>query len=135
MQAAHRKALDILNSLGLSDSLLRVIDRRQRLDKWITYGGMVSLAGPLHTQHTRAYAIQICPLGIALALIAPCRLNCPLLYRILAAADSSMSSLSLVLNNSKRRRVCIADCCIQSCLQLLTLCLVGFLWWWLKSGR
>ena len=40
-QAAHRKALDVLNSLGLSDSLLRVIDRRQRLDKWITYGGMV----------------------------------------------------------------------------------------------
>ena len=41
LQAAHRKALDVLNSLGLSDSLLRVIDRRQRLDKWITYGGMV----------------------------------------------------------------------------------------------
>ena len=41
-QAAHRKALDVLNSLGLSDSLLRVIARRQRLDKWITYGGMVS---------------------------------------------------------------------------------------------
>ncbi|KAK9801396.1 hypothetical protein WJX73_006105 [Symbiochloris irregularis] len=58
LKAAHRKALDILNSLGLSDSLLRVIDRRQRMDKWMTYGGMV-----------------------------------------------------------------------------LTLCLVAFLWWWLKSGR
>lgn len=58
LKAAHRKALDVLNSLGLSDSLLRVIDRRQRLDKWITYGGMV-----------------------------------------------------------------------------LTLCLVAFVWWWLKSGR
>ena len=41
MQSAQRKALDILNSLGLSDSLLRVIDRRQRMDKWITYGGML----------------------------------------------------------------------------------------------
>ncbi len=41
MQSAQRKALDVLNSLGLSDSLLRVIDRRQRMDKWLTYGGMV----------------------------------------------------------------------------------------------
>ena len=40
-QSAQRKALDVLNSLGLSDSLLRVIDRRQRMDKWITYGGML----------------------------------------------------------------------------------------------
>ena len=40
-QAAHRKMLDALNSVGLSDSLLRMIDRRQRTDKWITYGGMV----------------------------------------------------------------------------------------------
>lgn len=40
-QAAQRKVLDVLNSVGLSDALLRVIDRRQRLDRWITYGGMV----------------------------------------------------------------------------------------------
>jgi golgi SNAP receptor complex member 2 len=42
LQSAHRKMLDVVNSLGLSDSLLRVIERRQRLDKWIVYGGMVS---------------------------------------------------------------------------------------------
>ena len=41
LQAAHRKMLDALNSVGLSDSLLRVIERRQRLDKWLVYGGMV----------------------------------------------------------------------------------------------
>ncbi|CAL5225285.1 g8083 [Coccomyxa viridis] len=41
LKSAQRKALDVLNSLGLSDSLLRVIDRRQRMDKWLTYGGMV----------------------------------------------------------------------------------------------
>ena len=41
VQAAQRKALDVLNSVGLSDSVLRLIDRRQRLDKWLTYGGMV----------------------------------------------------------------------------------------------
>ncbi len=41
MQAAQRKVLDVINSVGLSDSLLRVIDRRQRLDRWITYSGMV----------------------------------------------------------------------------------------------
>ena len=30
-----------MNSVGLSASLLRVIDRRHKLDRWITYGGMV----------------------------------------------------------------------------------------------
>ena len=34
--------LDVLNSTGLSDRLLRLIDRRQRLDAWIVYGGMLS---------------------------------------------------------------------------------------------
>ena len=34
--------LDVLNTVGLSDSLLRVIDRRQRGDARLTYGGMVS---------------------------------------------------------------------------------------------
>lgn len=39
-QSAQRKALDVLNSIGLSDSVLRMIDRRQQWDKWLTYGGM-----------------------------------------------------------------------------------------------
>lgn len=48
MQSAHRKLLDTLNSVGLSDSLMRVIERRQTLDKWIVYGGMVSPPPPHH---------------------------------------------------------------------------------------
>ena len=43
LQAAKTKALDVINSLGLSDSLLRVIEQRQKMDKYITYGGMVSI--------------------------------------------------------------------------------------------
>ncbi|KAK9916556.1 hypothetical protein WJX75_004123 [Coccomyxa subellipsoidea] len=41
LKSVQRKMLDLLNSVGLSDSLLRVIERRQRMDKWITYGGMI----------------------------------------------------------------------------------------------
>lgn len=51
VQSAHRKLLDTLNSVGLSDSLLRVIERRQTLDKWIVYGGMVS-------HHLLMYLVQ-----------------------------------------------------------------------------
>jgi len=40
-QSAQRKALDVLNSIGLSDSVLRLIDRRQQWDKRLAYGGMV----------------------------------------------------------------------------------------------
>lgn len=42
-QSAHRRALDVINGVGLGDSLLRMIERRQRLDIWITYGGMAVL--------------------------------------------------------------------------------------------
>lgn len=39
----------MMNSVGISTSLLRVIDRRHRGDRWITYGGMVPPAPrPLH---------------------------------------------------------------------------------------
>jgi Golgi SNAP receptor complex protein 2 len=33
--------LDVLNSVGLGETLLRLIERRQRMDIWLTYGGMV----------------------------------------------------------------------------------------------
>jgi Golgi SNAP receptor complex protein 2 len=32
--------LDFLNTMGVSSSLLRVIDRRQRMDAILVYGGM-----------------------------------------------------------------------------------------------
>ncbi|KAL2651164.1 hypothetical protein R1flu_019292 [Riccia fluitans] len=40
LKSAQRKALDILNTVGLSNSMLRVIERRIRVDKWISYVGM-----------------------------------------------------------------------------------------------
>ena len=46
-QSAKRKALDVLHGLGLSDSLLRVIERRQKLDAWLAYGGMIVVSGVL----------------------------------------------------------------------------------------
>ena len=46
-QSAKRKALDVLHGLGMSDSLLRVIERRQKLDAWLAYGGMAAVTGVL----------------------------------------------------------------------------------------
>lgn len=42
-QSAQKKALDVLNSVGLGESVLRMIERRQRLDTYTAYGGMVSV--------------------------------------------------------------------------------------------
>ncbi|KAK9290075.1 hypothetical protein L1049_008239 [Liquidambar formosana] len=41
LKRAQRKALDILNTVGLSNSVLKIIERRHRVDKWIKYAGMV----------------------------------------------------------------------------------------------
>ena len=40
LKGAQHKMLDLLNSVGVSSSLLRVIDRRQRMDAILVYGGM-----------------------------------------------------------------------------------------------
>ncbi|KAG5053298.1 hypothetical protein JHK87_005496 [Glycine soja] len=37
--SAHRKALDVLNTVGISNSVLRLIERRNRGDQWIKYAG------------------------------------------------------------------------------------------------
>lgn len=42
LKATHRRVLDVLNSVGLSDSVLRLAERRQRLDKLLVYGGMAA---------------------------------------------------------------------------------------------
>ena len=39
-QRAQRKMLDVMNTLGVSESLLRAAERRMKMDKWIVYGGM-----------------------------------------------------------------------------------------------
>tara|TARA_B100001540_G_scaffold315174_1_gene341794 strand:+ start:13761 stop:14156 length:396 start_codon:yes stop_codon:yes gene_type:complete len=41
LRNAKRKMLTLLDKMGVSASLLRVIDRRQRLDAILVYGGMV----------------------------------------------------------------------------------------------
>lgn len=41
LKATHRKVLDVLNTVGLSDSVLRLVERRQRMDQVVVYGGML----------------------------------------------------------------------------------------------
>jgi Golgi SNAP receptor complex protein 2 len=43
LKATHRKVLDVLNSTGLGDSLLRLIEKRQNMDMLLTYGGMLGV--------------------------------------------------------------------------------------------
>ena len=42
-QGFHRKALDVANKIGISNSLLRVIERREGGDKLLIYGGMCGI--------------------------------------------------------------------------------------------
>ncbi|KAK3405257.1 hypothetical protein EUGRSUZ_K01520 [Eucalyptus grandis] len=41
LKKAQRRALDILNTVGLSNSVLKLIERRHHVDKWIKYAGMI----------------------------------------------------------------------------------------------
>jgi hypothetical protein len=40
-QGAHRKVLDILNLLGVSNNLMKSAERRDSVDRWIVLGGMI----------------------------------------------------------------------------------------------
>ncbi|KAF9601045.1 hypothetical protein IFM89_015030 [Coptis chinensis] len=40
LKRAQRKALDTLNTIGLSNSVLKLIERWHRVDKWVAYTGM-----------------------------------------------------------------------------------------------
>lgn len=42
-QAAQRKVFDIVNYLGLSTTIMNVVERREVVDKYIVYGGMVGI--------------------------------------------------------------------------------------------
>ena len=46
----HRLVLwqDVMNTLGLSNSLMGVIERRQRMDRWFVYLGMMIMLGFLY---------------------------------------------------------------------------------------
>ena len=41
LKRAHRRVLDVINSVGLGETLLKLIEKRQNRDAWILYGGMV----------------------------------------------------------------------------------------------
>ncbi|XP_077247719.1 membrin-11-like [Tasmannia lanceolata] len=41
LKRAQRKALDILNTVGLANSVLKLVERRHRVDKWVAYTGML----------------------------------------------------------------------------------------------
>jgi Golgi SNAP receptor complex protein 2 len=40
LKNAKKKLLDVASAIGVSNSLVGVIDRRQTADKWLVYGGM-----------------------------------------------------------------------------------------------
>jgi Golgi SNAP receptor complex protein 2 len=41
LKSAHRKILNVASTLGLSNSVMRIIERRTTADKILVYGGMV----------------------------------------------------------------------------------------------
>lgn len=41
LQKTQKKILDTANHLGLSQNVIRYIERRSAQDKWIFYGGMI----------------------------------------------------------------------------------------------
>jgi len=41
LKGVERKVLDFANTLGLSNNVIRTIERRQLVDKFIVYGGML----------------------------------------------------------------------------------------------
>jgi Golgi SNAP receptor complex protein 2 len=41
LKGVQKKTLDMLNYLGISNSLMRSVERRDNVDKWIVYIGMI----------------------------------------------------------------------------------------------
>jgi Golgi SNAP receptor complex protein 2 len=41
LKGVHRKLLDLANTLGLSNSVIRMIERRAYEDKFVLWGGML----------------------------------------------------------------------------------------------
>ena len=41
LKGVPKRMLDIGNTLGLSSTVVRMIDKRGTQDKWIVYGGMI----------------------------------------------------------------------------------------------
>ncbi|KAL9959146.1 hypothetical protein ACROYT_G036236 [Oculina patagonica] len=41
LKGAHKRILDIASTLGLSNTVMRLIDKRATQDKWIVFGGII----------------------------------------------------------------------------------------------
>lgn len=41
LKSAHKRILDLMNTLGLSNTVMKLIERRTYQDKLILYGGMI----------------------------------------------------------------------------------------------
>uniref|UniRef100_A0A3Q7GIZ3 Membrin n=1 Tax=Solanum lycopersicum TaxID=4081 RepID=A0A3Q7GIZ3_SOLLC len=41
IKRTQRKALDVRNTVGISNSVIRLIEKRNRVDRWIKYAGMI----------------------------------------------------------------------------------------------
>ena len=54
--SAQRKLLDVMNTLGLSTSLMRVIERRQKLDQWLVYFGMLLTLAVIYALYSWKFA-------------------------------------------------------------------------------
>ena len=55
-QNAHRKVLDMANILGLSNSILRVADKREAVDRLMVLGGVIVTSGFLWWMWSRRVA-------------------------------------------------------------------------------
>jgi golgi SNAP receptor complex member 2 len=56
LKGVQRKVLDIANIMGVSNSLLRMSERREGLDKLLVYGGMLFICGLLFWAWSRSGA-------------------------------------------------------------------------------
>ncbi|CAM9836654.1 unnamed protein product [Pylaiella littoralis] len=56
LKSAHRKVLDMANILGLSNSILRVADRREAVDRLLVLGGVVTTSAFLWWMWSRRSA-------------------------------------------------------------------------------
>ena len=118
LQAAKTKALDVINSLGLSDSLLRVIERRQKMDKYITYGGMVSKC--IVSTHTRLVSHEVLPSNSSANTA---------IWHMHAAEDGQSCVIALTTSLSGTNTSCIER---RIAFQAVVVIFLILLWRWLK---
>ena len=51
LKGVHKRVLDLATTLGVSNSVMKMIERRQFLDKLLVYGGMLAVLALLWFVH------------------------------------------------------------------------------------